>query len=62
MPYHLKLQKLNANIYVNVQLTFMYSFCIQHKILVFGNLFIVSVLSTILEISDRVTKAKITAW
>ena len=49
------------NIYVNVQLTFMYSFCIQHKI-VFGSLFIVSVLSTILEISDRVTKAKITAW
>ena len=50
------------NIYVNVQLTFIYSFCIQHKILVFGRLFIVSVLSTILEISDRVTKAKITAW
>lgn len=48
--------------YVNVQLTFIYSFYIQHKILVFGSLFIVSVLSTILEIPDRVTKAKITAW
>ena len=50
------------NIYVDVQLTFIYSFYIQHKILVFGSLFIVSVLGAILEIPDRLTKAKIIVW